>query len=64
MRLEGGPGQVVEGEAWLYLTEDEAALLMTALSFHFDEDEPRAGWHHHMGSTDPTVTIAIEAPRP
>ena len=60
MRLEGQPGQIIEGEAWLYLTEQEASDLMTALRFYFEEDEPRQEWHHHLGAADPTVTIAID----
>ena len=62
MRLEGGPGQVVEGEAWLYLTEAEAEQLVLALNFYFEEAPPRdPEWHHHITTTDPTITNAIEA---
>jgi hypothetical protein len=63
VRLERDPGEIIEGETWLYLTEAEAEQLLLALTFYFEEPAPRdMDWHHHITTTDPTVTLAIEPP--
>jgi hypothetical protein len=59
----GGSSPLGFNDAWLYLTEDEAEQLLLALNFYFEDAAPRdPGWHHHITTTGPTVTIAIEPP--
>jgi hypothetical protein len=46
---------------WAVLTPAEAMRLGQALAIHFEDDPADPGWHHHVGSGDCELTIAIEA---
>lgn len=51
--------------AWLYLSSNEALLLLEHLRYYFGEESDRTDWHTHIESEDGTgkeVTVAIYDP--
>jgi hypothetical protein len=58
-REDGTPA----GPTWAVFTAAEAHALATALIHYFDaalEGEDQLGWHHHVGTGDQELTVAIE----
>jgi hypothetical protein len=61
MKLTGRNDDELLSEAWAYLTNEEAFILIKALTFRFEDSLDDPGWHHHIGGGNgsPELTIAI-----
>ena len=57
--IEGEPEHALT-EVWAYLSPAEARELLLALQYWAEDEDHLDPWHHHLGSNERELTIAID----